>query len=336
MNTLKTSQAIKQIYSSKILEEWDTYERPLYYFIEKALDNYLEVVKKIKRDDFSISSDELFFNGSYTKGRFQNLISRIADSIKQILLSCYKGDIVFANKLLYNLLLGRCSKTKQYLVEPYVNHFDFEVLKDKIFYRMRDDNIGNEVKDCSYVPFDLRYKIDSNRFSLQGLPCLYLADSKDTASKEIRPLEEGKCRWVSEFVPKETITLIDLRFRNVLSMGFIDAYNSFKLLITYPLRLLCSLKVKQEEGNFHEEYYFPQLLSHLILIYLKEHSNDNLYIGAEGILFDSTQNDGGYNIIIPALYDKKKPPISGHCSKIEKLFKESNLKVYEENATSTT
>lgn len=154
-------------------------------------------------------------------------------------------------------------------------------------------------------------KIDSNRFGLQGLPCLYLADSKKTAEMEIRPLEEGKTRWISEFVPLKLIPVLDLRFYGINIPSNLGFYDAFKLLITFPMRLLCSIKVKNEKDNFHEEYYFPQLLSHLILVYLKEHTNDRLYHGAKGIMFDSTQNIKGFNIIIPASYRDKKPPKSG-------------------------
>ncbi len=56
-------------------------------------------------------------------------------------------------------------------------------------------------------------------------------------------------------------------------------------------------KSQKKDSIFHEEYYFSQLLSHLILIYLKEHPDDKLYSVAKGIIFDSTQNENGTNFL---------------------------------------
>ena len=336
MKRLSIKEVLEELYSEKTLSQWEDYGEPLYYYIEGLLGRYKDFINSIAEEEFCTDLNEVYFKGHYSKRRLQNLIHRLEQDFMGILQSCYKGDIYYANKLLYNLLLCKNSKISQYLVEPYINYFEFSKLTDKIFYRMRDEEIGKEVNDCSHVPFNLRYKIDSNRFSLQGLPCLYLANSTETADKELHTLEDGKHRWVSEFVPIKDFAMTDLRFRGIDIPSNIDIYDAFKLLITFPIRLLCSIKVKNEEDNFHEEYYFPQLLSHLILVYIKEHPNDNLYHGTDGIMFDSTMNVKGYNLVIPASYSDNKPPQYGHSLMIKNLLKEQNLRIYKKNATSTT
>jgi len=335
MNWKSIYNCIEMLYSKHILREWEASNNSLFYFIKDKLSWYESMVKALDKIDFAASSDDVFFKGSFTFMRFNNLIHRLVEAYIHILQSCYKGDIYYSSDLLYNLLLGRTNKLNQYLVEPYINYFDFEVLKDKIFYRMRDEKSGNELTDCSHVPFNLRKKIDSNRFSLQGLPCLYLADSKETADKELGSLNSGKSRWVSEFVLKRPVYLFDLRFRSVTSIQQIEDYDYFKLLITYPIRLLCSLKVKDDCDSFHEEYYIPQLLSHLILVYLKEHPNQELYHGMEGVLFDSTKNEGGYNLIIPALYKDKNPPQTGHSPIVKNMFEERSVTIFKESLSTT-
>lgn len=334
MANLNISQILDKLYSEENLSEWGTYTSSLYYYVEEKLSVYDQIIKEINSKSLIARPQDIQFQGSYTQMRLQNLLHRIVEAYIRILQSCYKGDIYYASKLLYQLLLSSNSKIKQYLLEPYINYFDFEIT-DKVFYRMRDETIGINVKDCSHVPFNLRKVISSNRFSLQGLPCMYLADSKETANKEIGSLENGKYRWSSEFWPKKVVPTIDLRFRNTLTTQ-INVFDEFKLLITYPLRLLCSLEVRNKSDNFHEEYYFPQLLSHLILVYLKEHPNEKLYNGAVGIMFDSTKNKGGYNLIIPARYNGHKPPKNGHSEIIKNLFEERNVTIYKTNATPTT
>lgn len=330
MNRIRINECVEVLYSNRILNEWDTYNNSLYYFIKENLSRYESILKTIDKKDFAICSDEIFFKGCFTYMRFNNLIHRLVEAYIHILQSCYKGDLYNSSVLLYNLLLGRTNKLNKYIIEPYINYFNFEVFTDKVFYRMRDEANGNEVKDCSHVPFNLRKKIDSNRFSLQGLPCLYMADSKETADKELGSLNNKKCRWVSEFVLKRPVYLFDLRFRSLPSYQQTDEYELLKLLITYPIRLLCSLKVKDDSDSFHEEYYIPQLLSHLILVYLKEHPNMELYHGTEGILFDSTKNEGGYNLIIPASYKEMNPPQKGHSPVVMNMFEERNVSIFKE------
>lgn len=227
--------------------------------------------------------------------------------------------------MLYQLLLCQNSKLNQYLTEPYINYMDSNLIQGEKYYRIRVEQIGKDVDNCSHVPYNLRGNIDSNRFSIQGLPCLYLADSIETADKETHELQKGMQKWNSEFVPIKNFAVTDLRFSGLKISSDMDIYDAFKLLITFPMRLLCSLKVKDDSHKFHEEYLFPQLLSHLILVYLKEHLNEKLYNGTEGIMFDSTQNKNGFNIIVPALYPGKEPPKCGNSPIIKKLFEEQNI-----------
>lgn len=337
MDRLNIHQILDKLYSENNLLEWNTYAYPFYYYIEEKLSRYEQIIKDISLRNFDVRSEDIYFRGTFTKKRLQGLTRRLVEAYIKILQSCYKGDIYYSSKLLYQLLLNSNPKIRQYLEEPYINYFDFSFdMADRVFYRMRDEEIGKSVDCCSHVPFNLRTKIGSNRFSLQGLPCMYLADSKETADSEIGPLEKNKCRWGSEFVPMKEIPTMDLRFRNILNTNITDMYNVFKLLITYPLRLLCSLEVRNKNDSFHEEYYFPQLLSHLVLIYLKEHPNEKLFHGSIGITFDSTKNKGGYNLIIPARYNEHIPPKSGYSEMIGSLFEERNVTIYKTDATPTT
>lgn len=330
MKELSIKEVLEELYSENILSQWENYEDPLFYFIEGLFGHYKYLINSIAEDELCLDPNKVYFKGNFSKRRLLNLTHRLEQDFMGILQSCYKGDVYYANKLLYNLLLCKKSKISQYLIEPYINYFEFSRLTDYVFYRMRDESLGVDVKDCSHVPYNLRKRIDSNRFSLQGLPCLYLANSIETANKELHALEDGNLRWVSDFIPIKDFAMTDLRFRGIDIPSNIDIYDAFKLLITFPIRLLCSIKVKNEKDKFHEEYYFPQLLSHLILVYLKEHHNDNLYHGTEGIMFDSTQNAKGYNLIIPALYSNKQPPKNGQSQIIKNLLKEQNVRIYKE------
>jgi len=316
---------LKELYSDDVLKGWTTFDSSLYYYFQETCSCYRSMVNNIANQEFCINPKDVYFKGEYTKKRLLNLVDRIVEVHLRILQYCYKGDLFFAYKLIYQLLLCQNSKLSQYLIESYINYMDSNLIQGEKYFRIRVEQIGKDVDNCSHVPYNLRRNIDSNRFSLQGLPCLYLANSLATADKETHELEEGMQKWYSEFVPIKKFPVTDLRFRGLKISSDMDIYDAFKLLITFPMRLLCSLKVKNDSHKFHEEYLFPQLLSHLILVYLKEHPNDKLYNGTEGIMFDSTQNEDGFNLIIPALYSGKEPPKCGHSPKIKELFEEQEV-----------
>ena len=325
MKITTIAEVLKELYSDDILSGWTVFDQPLYYFFKDTCSCYRSKVNNIVDEEFCIVSDDVYFKGMFTKKRLQNLVDRIIEAHLRILQNCYKGNLFYAYKLLYHLLLCQNSKLNQYLIEPYINYMDSNLIQGEKYYRIRVEQIGEDVDNCSHVPYNLRGNIDSNRFSLKGLPCLYLANSIATADKETHELEEGMQKWYSEFVPIKNFAVTDMRFRGLKISSNMGIYEAFKLLITFPMRLLCSLKVKNDSHKFHEEYLFPQLLSHLILVYLKEHPNDKLYNGTEGIMFDSTQNEDGFNLIIPALYSGKEPPKCGHSPKIKELFEEQEV-----------
>lgn len=334
----KIIDVVKKRYTENVSLEWaETKDSDVFYFfIYRKLNQFLSTINDVDKNEFMTESNNLFFTNPFSKSRCMHLLQRIIEACLEILKSCYKGDLYSANLLLNSLLSGKNSKCKQYLIENYINYFDFSVLKNQSFYRMRDSKEGQIVDNCSHVPFNMRYKIDSNRFSLQGLPCLYLANSPETADKELRSLNDGCCRWISEFVPNSIIPVMDLRFHSISWSDDMPDYDLFKLIITYPIRLFCSIRVKHENCNFNEEYYFPQLLSHFILVHLKERPNEHIYYGGKGIMFDSTVNEGGYNLIFPAYYNDVKPPHMGHSQYLSNLFSEVGPTIYKTSAISTT
>lgn len=325
MSNTTITETLQELYSENVLSKWKDCDSPLYYYFKDVCSFYCSIVNNVIEKELCISPDDILVKGKFTKIRLQNLVERIIEVHLRILQYGYKGDLFYAYKLLYQLLSCQNSKLSQYLIESYINYMDSDLIIGEKYYRIRVEEIGKNVDNCSHVPYNARGRVDSNRFSIQGLPCLYLANSITTADKETHELEDGKQKWYSEFVPIKNFSVTDLRFRGLKISSDIDIYDAFKLLITFPMRLLCSLKVKDDSQKFHEEYLFPQLLSHLILVYLKEHPNDKLYNGTEGIMFDSTQNTSGFNIIIPALYSDKEPPRNGHSPKIKELFKEQNV-----------
>lgn len=297
-----------------------------YEFATFKLNQFYDLIKELDNEDIKTILKKFGdFKGNISKRRFCNLIKRIKEQSIKILQYCYKGDIFQASTILVEFL-NNDKKIKEYLVDPYFNYFDFKLLTTDKLYRMRDENEDKNVDNCSHVPFCMRKAVFCGRFSLTGYPCLYLADSKETANAEVGELKEKKKRWVSEFTPKQILPLIDLRIQNSLDISTTDERQLIHFLLTYPIRLLCLVQTEEEkEPLFREEYYFAQLLFHLLfMVHPKEK-----YIGYKGIVFSSTKRRGGTNYVIPALYPNMKPLSKGHSPLIQKIFHESTPEIYE-------
>ena len=275
-----------------------------------------ELIKTLKVEDF--------FKGNLTKKRFSNFCDLIFKECIAILESYYKGDIGYAYKKLYALLKSR-NKIGKYWGDEYINSFSFEFLKgEKCLYRMVDVKIGEELNDCWHIHYEKRSFASYSRYSLSGIPCLYLADSENTARSECGNVQEGKQRWVSCFRPRKEKTLFfDLR---IPANDEFNRYNLIDLIITYPIRFLCSVKVQKTDGYYHEEYYFPQLLFHLFFM----SDLTDLHSSYKGFVYSSTANIGGENYVLPALYKQRKPLLNGISPELEKLFEASKPAVYND------
>lgn len=307
----------------------DRGSQDFYYFIEHEFREFQLSLKSI--DEISINeilkplNDFEYFKPPYTRQRLIHLLNKICEDLLKLLALCYKGDLHSAHKELHKFLTNTW---KIYLVESYRENISFDLVETKkTFYRMRDeyeyDQNGNlvVVNDCNHVPFEKRMYVATGRYNLYGYPCLYLGDSKETCDAEVGRLEKD-IRWVGEFVPKKSILLYDLRIPSVEKITGEDGYGLFKMLLVYPLIVLCTSKAKLR--GFNEEYFIPQLLFHHILMGARDAASHM------GIAYSSARHQGGYNIVIPAFYNDMQPLIGGHSTVIKDLFDEKEPQRYKQ------
>lgn len=332
MKTIK--EALTLLYS-EILESYYTeneFKRlrtsmTFYEFIEVKFKLYKEICSKINDKELKIllKHQSYLFNGIASKKRFLNLLARIIESHLKVLQFAYKGDMYTAYRELDDLMYGR-KILRQYLVEGIQGYFEGNIESEITLYRMRDSEWNEVPENCWHVPFNLRSKTAFQRYNMNGIPCLYLGDTKETAHKEIGDIEENKRRWLGEFSPQKSIGVFDF---TIPSPSQIEKNNDLNTLLgwllTYPQRLLCSIKV-YEKGNFCEEYIYPQLIFHWM--YMMP-NNKRL----DGFKYSSTKNPGGVNYVFPATYETKQPPTYHDkqiSERLEKLFTASEPKLYKE------
>jgi len=187
------------------------------------------------------------------------------------------------------------------------------------FYRARANGEKHLTKaDLFHIKFELRHIVSTNRYSVPGFPALYLGDTTYVCWDEFN---RHKLRdlWFARLTNTRDLKIVQIQriedFLNELNSINQDLQLTFLLryLITFPLTIACSIKVKHPSANFKPEYIIPQLL----LQYISK--NDKI----DGIKFLSTKVDysklhnvDAYNYVFPVKTIEKK----GFCSALSDLF----------------
>lgn len=192
------------------------------------------------------------------------------------------------------------------------------------FYRVRTSNEHKILsrKDLFHIPFELRNKISTQRFSIPGFPCLYLGNSVYICWEELNRPNFHDIQ-VAKFENNSEIKLYNLsyeqyNFQKLVPQKLKDE-EVIKLLLAYPIIAACSIQVPQKRqfDPFKPEYLIPQI----VLQTLMEQKNT----GTIGIVYSSTKiykdnskNEGTFENFILPVTSTVRP--DGYCSDLTKLF----------------
>lgn len=196
--------------------------------------------------------------------------------------------------------------------------------KREKFYRMRiANNTQLNIKDLFHIPFDLRNKVRRQRFSISGVPSLYLSTSVYTCWEEMnRP--DIKFAHVSRFDLNHSnlkFLFIDQRTEVIRRMlltpyeecGEASRRHIENFILTFPLLLACSVQVQDYDSDFIPEYIVPQnLLQWVIMqddIDAIQYSSNRTKHKLKPIGFESEAN-----VVIPP----KKFKSDGYCEDLSK------------------
>ena len=199
-----------------------------------------------------------------------------------------------------------------------------KVLADGIFYRVRtsEEHKILDRKSLFHIPFNLRNKVSTQRFSIPGFPCLYLGNSTYICWEELnRPqfhdIQAAKLKNTKE------ISLCNLSYEQYdlqkLDPAKITDDEAIKLLLAYPIIAACSIQVPQNRqfDPFKAEYIIPQI----VLQTLMEEKDT----GTIGVVYASTkihrnksESKGSFeNFVLPTT-SAVRP--SGYCTNLTGLF----------------
>lgn len=188
------------------------------------------------------------------------------------------------------------------------------------FYRLRagDFRITNPKEgkkkkaELFHIKCSMKNLIGAYRYSISGFPCLYLASSQELAWFECgMPRQFSYCQMVIDEAGENALRLVDFSNRpiDLLSSVHVWLLNAkddeskkeklyqylLNYIITYPLAATCSVKVKERNNKFVEEYAIPQIFMQWI------RESDNF----DGVRYKSSLNSnlvrgmGAVNIALP-------------------------------------
>jgi hypothetical protein len=124
-------------------------------------------------------------------------------------------------------------------------------------YRARYAEDVKEFIDMFHNPFENRQLIPTERYSIPGFPCLYLSSSIYCCWLELSKPMYNKF-YVSRFEADKRLKILDMaKLPQDISDNIFDLQ---RYLITYPIILACSIKVKERNRIFKSEYIIPQLI----------------------------------------------------------------------------
>ena len=194
------------------------------------------------------------------------------------------------------------------------------------FFRIRESKEKYlSPKDIFHIPFEHRYKVSNQRYSINGFPCLYLGSSIYVCWEELNRPNFGDL-YVSAFrlVTKHP-KILDLTFSAKESQSFLqrfkkdDVFHEWKLngivhkLILFPLIMSCSIINRENNRVFKEEYIIPQLLLEWV-------RNKNVINGIEYFSLSLPEYELDQRLYRNYVFPAKQQKVTGQCNFLSSIF----------------
>lgn len=285
---------------------------PISIFLGEYFNKYIETIK------LAISNTDNRFLRNEFYEKLEEELYLIEELCKGILEIYQLYDSAYMTEL-HTKLDEVMKKIEKYL---YIK----EIKNTNIFYRIRvGDNRNYNREDLFHIPMGKREFIRPYRYSIAGYPCIYLANYIELCWFECgmpKKFSFSKFR----FNPKDKIPLRLIDFskhqRELIDGAYFGYLNHkdkkeliddylIKYIITYPLRAACSVKVKNRDNPFIEEYIIPQLL----LLWIRHNDNFDGIAYSTASAIEAAHEWNAFNLVLPA-----KDINQEYCNKLSQMF----------------
>jgi hypothetical protein len=303
---------IKELLNSKYLD--------LPKVWNNSFDSYYDYLVLIFTD-FENELNKLKGSEEITKSIISNIRNSndLAKTILNVIEEYYKGKTYNAYDLFKKELIKQGKLFENLYKSP------FWESTHEYLYRFRKGDFKEKTrKDIFHTPFQDRHKVKTSRYSIPGLPCLYLGGSLYICWEEMDRINFDDVR-MARFSAEDYLLnkVLDLGFRpnhlydiwenNIARSKFKDDF-VLSQIIFWPLIASCSIEVRDKDDPFKPEYIIPQLLMQWIS------ENDNIY----GIRYFSVRAKGSfddYQTFLNYVFPVKSFKSKGYCDKLINRFK---------------
>lgn len=254
---------------------------------------------------------------AFTEEIFKRRSKAIRTAIIQAIDAYYEGK---PHKAYEQLSLGMTEAN----ISGYLDkQCELPMKSDLYRIRLADGNYPLSKKQLFHIPFEQRGKVRTQRYSIPGLPCLYLANSVYVAWEELkRPgFSEMQAVRISN---NYQLQLLDLTTDIFSDNGHLTDNHAYGWQLLYkvmvwPLVAACSIKVKEINDPFKPEYIIPQLL----LQWVNREKVQGIKYSSTHIDLSKNDHKGQfYNLVFPVKsYDMEK----GHCPRLLSMFNSTQV-----------
>ncbi len=279
-------------------------------FYHHVEDNFKAVLEYVSRFEYKDDFSELKLQPHY-------------ESVLNVLLLAVNGYHAKAYAALCEIM-----KNIRNLLDPDNTGSDPFVLPSNhrfSLYKMRLNPTETDHNDFFHIPFEKLHLTKNNRFSLQGIPCIYYGNSIYVCWEEMsRPMLENSyivqanmhLKMVELSITPDYLDfgfMVNVPEDKLISHFKTQQYECRQFLLLLPLIFTCSVKVKYNSSIFRPEYLLP----HLLLEWVKDSEQyfGIKYLSTQTSLLDKNAlhlYTNFYNCVIPV----KEVKESGYCESL--------------------
>jgi len=283
----------------------------------------------MKRKEFD-NIKELIYSGNQNNGEkdFKDFLSERLENLNNLLNDINVTDSIEKIKRIIDLeYQGVHSKAFVLFCElmETLPKNTTDIKKNTDFYRIRKcefserKRIAKNVHEMFHIPFTKRGVVKTQRYSISGLPCLYLGYSVYGCWEEMGRPHLDEC-MVSRFQNTKQIKVFDIRVPTKYDEFKKNENNYIRL---FPLMASCMVQVKNPKDYYKPEYIIPQMLMEWILDKKKDCIGvfyTSVYVEEDNYIDNNYPEEYMHNIAIPAIY-KNELQYSSYLCKLFKLTK---------------
>lgn len=290
-------------------------------------DDFLSSYKNTIEEIRSFCETEFdWFKSDQMKSTFE----KIYDLTFRVIQSKLNDDEENAIRL-FNILLVRYSNSNN--TKKRTGHevskgsdlsFDsFSSLDPEGFFRIRRAEwIGDKLQpfekdDLFHIRYHDRRKCKNYRFSISGIPALYLGESIQVCEHEVFNGDVPTVYYISQFKKHNPYSVITIDFPELIIWSLKHGgFNgtALRFFAYLPFSSACLFKTAPPHNHtFNPEYIIPQML----MSYLKKKSTR-----FDGVRYPSTKfdYDGNSKPVLNYAFPVKDPNEKGFCRNLTKIF----------------